>query len=177
MSKGLGLFFSSAVLAGGLAASGGAQAHVPGEGPQHDLMEPFKGTIMHMRQYTGGSCCDMKDAAGNLEEERYRDERGLTRYRVKVTHDHNGKALEGGPRWLDVPPQHVLDDEHIAKVCEEIRSLETPPADAETCLHPPFNVLWWLPAPPLMPFMGMNGRYGYKVEDTVLCYIPRPVVR
>ncbi len=160
------------------ALSFNASAHVPAEGPDHDLLAPFEGTVKHMEKEGGGSCCHMEDGFGNLEEQRYLGEDGGYHYRVLVKVDLKGEPLKGGPRWIYIPDSVVLSNEQVAAVCEKVRKdPDMSQSDKDTCLHPPFNMLWWRPT----ESQGGAGPYGGPFQgmrtDTIYCYIPRPALR
>jgi hypothetical protein len=107
-----------------------AYAHVPAEGSeQHNLLKPFQDFIMQTKNNSGGSCCNLDDGRGNLEERMTKD----GKYQVKLTHDLAGAKL-ATPRWIDIPESAILTAKHAKKVCDEVKS--------ETCKAPPFNVLW-----------------------------------
>lgn len=136
-----------------MAGAFNAYAHVPPEGSeQHNLLKPFNDFIMQMKNKYGGSCCNLDDGRGNLEERMTKD----GKYQVKITHDLAGTKL-ATPRWIDIPEDAILTAKHAKQVCDKANEGKTPAEKAaSTCKAPPFNVLW------------------ANANDHVYCYYPRP---
>ncbi len=136
-----------------MAGAFNAYAHIPAEGSeQHELLKNFKDFIMQMKNNTGGSCCNLDDGRGNLEERMTTD----GQYQVKITHDLAGVPL-AEPKWIDIPETAILTAKHAKAVCDQLNEGKTPEEQAaSTCKAPPFNVLW------------------ANANHHVYCYYPRP---
>lgn len=134
-----------------LAFAASVNAHVPPEGSeQHNLLKPYEDFIVHMKNKSGGSCCNKQDGRGDLEERITKD----GKYQVKLTHDLEGNPLQGGPKWVDVPEDRVLTTQHAEAVCKPQRDADP----KSTCKMPPFNVIW------------------YSNSGHIYCYFPRPEI-
>ena len=136
-----------------MAGAFNAYAHVPPEGSeQHNLLKPFQDFIMQMKNNIGGSCCNLDDGRGDLEERMTK----AGKYQVKLTHDLAGRKL-AEPHWIDIPEEAILTAKHAKAVCDEGNKGKTSAEiKASTCKAPPFNVLW------------------ISATDHVYCYYPRP---
>ena len=110
-----------------------AAAPPPVGSKQWDMGRPFKDFIVNMKNKNGGSCCDLSDGRGDLEERILKD----GRYQVRATnkaYDKYGLPEEG--EWIDVPEEAILTAKHAEEVCKSVRA-ENP--DNNTCKTPPFN--------------------------------------
>ena len=117
---------------------------------QWNMTRPYKDFIVNMKNKNGGSCCDLSDGRGNLEERILPD----GRYQVRATKDaYEDYDLPAEGQWIDVPEEAILTAKHANEMCKSTR--ETNP-DKNTCKAPPFNILW----------MSSGGH--------VYCYWPRP---
>lgn len=145
--------YTAGFLACALSASFSSSASPPPVGSdQWNMSRPYKDFIVNMRNKNGGSCCDLSDGRGDLEERELPD----GRYQVKMTkkaYEHYDVKEEG--EWIDVPPEAVLTATHANEVCKSVR--EANPTN-NTCKAPPYNILWVSP-------------YGH-----VYCYWPRPKI-
>ncbi|MCM2343351.1 MAG: hypothetical protein NDJ24_02185 [Alphaproteobacteria bacterium] len=134
-----------------LSAAFNAQAHVPADGsPQNLLLKPYEEFIVHMKNKSGGSCCNKQDGRGELEERTTK----AGKLEVKITHDLAGNALPGGGKWVEVPEQAILTTKLAEEVCKPRREADP----ASTCKMPPFNVIW------------------YNDSGHIYCYFPRPQI-
>lgn len=75
-------FYAAGFLACALTASFTTFASPPPvDSEQWKMSRPYKDFIVNMRNRSGGSCCDLSDGRGNLEERVLPD----GRYQVKMT--------------------------------------------------------------------------------------------
>ena len=150
-------------------------SHVPSEQKnkdQHDLLAPYAGFVMNMKNPHGSHCCGMQDGVGKIPEKHtdypavtgadgklHADPNG-THYHVKLTKDQFDKDLPNGGFWMDIPDNQILSGPDVETVKPEF-------ANDPTFKAPPFNILW-------------HGPYDESSPDarpSVYCLWPAPRVQ
>lgn len=144
-------FSALALAAFSLASSFELAASPPPVGSkQWNMTRPYKDFIVNMKNKYGGSCCDLSDGRGDLEERILKD----GRYQVRATKKaYENYDLPEEGEWIDIPEEAILTAKHAEETCKSIRAANP---DNNTCKAPPFNILWM-----------SSGKHVY-------CYWPRP---